>query len=55
MDGAQQPNVFEQYQDQQLMQRYAPGGAQVNPVATGLQSGAQSFGTIYAAQLGRKA
>jgi hypothetical protein len=53
--GAQQPNVFEQYQDQQLMQRYAPGGAQVNPVATGLQSGAQSFGTIYAAQLGRKA
>jgi hypothetical protein len=48
-------NAFDQYMMEQTAGRYAPQGPQVNPVATGLQSGAQSFATIYGAQLGRKA
>jgi hypothetical protein len=45
---------FQAYQDAQLLGRYAPQGAQINPYASGLQSFGQSYGTFYAAGLGNK-
>jgi len=53
--GGPTTDPFQEYLNAQTMSRYAPQGAQPNPYATGAQSFAQGFGSMYAAQLGRKA
>jgi hypothetical protein len=52
--GTQQPNVFEQYQDQQTMARYAPEGPRTNPWATGAQAFTEGASAAFINRMGKK-